>query len=91
MAPADADPDRKAHHGPGASASNRMPTYECSACGETAVERSYNVSFLEVTCPECGAFCPHVNMDHPEIRQVIERLDVEPSAAALVDAIRDVQ
>jgi len=71
-----------------------MPTYECSECGGSAVERSYDVPFVEVTCPECGEFCPHVNMDHPRVRQYAEAAELDEeerpaTASALVDALRD--
>lgn len=64
-----------------------MTTYQCSACGETAVERSYGVSSLYVTCPECEEFVPHVNLDHPRVRRLLEKLDVEASAPALVESL----
>lgn len=68
-----------------------MVTFECSACGDQAVERSYDVMAVEVKCPneDCGEFCPHVNFDHPRVRAVLERLDVERSAEALVDVLRN--
>lgn len=67
-----------------------MPTYECAQCGGTAVERTYDVMFVEVKCPNdaCGAFCPHVNLDHPEIVRLREKLELERSAAAVVEAVR---
>lgn len=67
-----------------------MVTFECSACGDTAVERSYDVMAVEVKCPneDCGEFCPHVNLDHPRVRRILERLDIEASANALVDVLR---
>jgi peptide subunit release factor 1 (eRF1) len=65
-----------------------MPSYECSECGATAVERPYEVMAVEVACPECGEFCPHVDMDHHRVQHIMEALEVDGSAAEVVAAVR---
>lgn len=66
-----------------------MTTFECSACGDTAVERPYEVMAVEVMCPneDCGEFCPHVNLDHPRVQKVLDRLDIDANADDIVDAV----
>jgi hypothetical protein len=67
-----------------------MVTFECSSCGAQAVERSYDVMAVEVQCPreDCEEFCPHVNLDHPRVTRVVERLGLDRSARAVVGALR---
>ena len=67
-----------------------MTVYECSECGGTAVERDYDVMTVEVQCPreECEEFCPHVNLDHPRVRGLLDAKDLERSARAVVAAVR---
>ena len=67
-----------------------MPTFECSACGGEYVSRSYRVMAVEVMCPDedCGEFCPHVDLDHPRVSEIVESAGVERTAAAVIDAIR---
>jgi uncharacterized Zn finger protein len=43
---------------------------------------------VEVKCPECGEFCPHVNLDNHRVRTILERNDIEASASVIVDAFR---
>lgn len=67
-----------------------MPTFECAACGGEHVSRPYRVMAVEVECPneDCGEFAPHVDLDHPKVSAIVETADIEPTASAVVDALR---